>query len=55
MRVVNLAGEALKREDVKRVYSSNQVEQVYNLYGPTETTLHDIREGRGEQRMERLR
>ncbi len=40
MRVVNLAGEALKRELVERIFAQSAVECVYNLYGPTETTTY---------------
>jgi len=39
-RVVNLAGEALKKEVVDRIFSRSQVEQVCNLYGPSETTTY---------------
>ncbi|MFL5385853.1 MAG: amino acid adenylation domain-containing protein [Longimicrobiaceae bacterium] len=40
VRVVNLAGEALKGSLVKGVYALPQVEAVYNLYGPTEDTTY---------------
>ena len=40
VRVVNLAGEALKPALVKRVFAQPQVELVHNLYGPTETTTY---------------
>ncbi|HYG08482.1 MAG TPA: amino acid adenylation domain-containing protein, partial [Pyrinomonadaceae bacterium] len=41
VRVVNLAGEALKRGLVEEVYASGSgVEAVYNLYGPTEDTTY---------------
>jgi acyl-CoA synthetase (AMP-forming)/AMP-acid ligase II/SAM-dependent methyltransferase/acyl carrier protein len=37
---VNLAGEALADTLVERIYAHTQVEQVYNLYGPTEDTTY---------------
>ena len=40
VRVVNLAGEALGGELVRRLYREVGVERVYNLYGPTETTTY---------------
>ena len=40
VRVVNLAGEALKREIVERIFAESSVEQVCNLYGPSETTTY---------------
>ncbi len=51
VRVVNLAGEALRRELVERVYESGVVERVYNLYGPSETTTYSTysRVERGER------
>jgi amino acid adenylation domain-containing protein len=39
-RVVNLAGEALKRELVERIFAQSSVERVCNLYGPSETTTY---------------
>jgi amino acid adenylation domain-containing protein len=39
-RVVNLAGEALKRTLVERIFAQTQVEKVCNLYGPSETTTY---------------
>ncbi|HEY6928030.1 MAG TPA: amino acid adenylation domain-containing protein, partial [Steroidobacteraceae bacterium] len=39
-RVVNLAGEALKRALVERIFAETQVERVCNLYGPSETTTY---------------
>jgi amino acid adenylation domain-containing protein len=39
-RIVNLAGEALKKELVERIFASTRVEQVWNLYGPSETTTY---------------
>ena len=40
VKVVNLAGEALKQDLVKRIFAASQVERVNNLYGPTETTTY---------------
>ena len=40
VRVVNLAGEPLKRSLVKRVYERDHIERVYNLYGPSEDTTY---------------
>nr|QEO74053.1 condensation domain-containing protein [uncultured bacterium] len=40
VRVVNLAGEALGRPLVDKVYAGGQVEKVWNLYGPTEDTVY---------------
>ena len=40
IRVVNLAGEALKEEVVKRTFANSKVERVCNLYGPSETTTY---------------
>jgi amino acid adenylation domain-containing protein len=37
---VNLAGEVLKKELVDRIFAHSQVEQVCNLYGPSETTTY---------------
>ncbi|SMC30022.1 amino acid adenylation domain-containing protein, partial [Andreprevotia lacus DSM 23236] len=39
-RVINLAGEALKRDLVERIFARTGVERVCNLYGPTETTTY---------------
>jgi amino acid adenylation domain-containing protein len=39
-RVVNLAGEALGRRLVERVYEQTGVGRVYNLYGPSEDTTY---------------
>ncbi len=38
VKVVTLAGEALSRSLVQRLYSVPTVERVYNLYGPSEDT-----------------
>jgi len=40
VQVVNLAGEALKNDLVQRVYRSDTIKKVYNLYGPTEDTTY---------------
>ena len=52
VRVVNLAGEALSGELVRRMYEREGVEEVYNLYGPSETTTYSTYSevGRGEER-----
>ncbi len=39
-RVVNLAGEALRRPLVEQLYKQPPVEQVVNLYGPSEDTTY---------------
>jgi len=40
VKVVNLAGEALKRSLVDGVYETARVERVLNLYGPSEDTTY---------------
>jgi amino acid adenylation domain-containing protein len=40
VKVVNLAGEALSRELVQRLYARKHVSKVYNLYGPSEDTTY---------------
>ena len=40
LKAINVAGEPLKRELVERIFASTAVEQVCNLYGPTETTTY---------------
>ena len=40
VKTVNLAGEALPDRLVEQIYASTNVEKVYNLYGPTETTTY---------------
>ena len=40
IRMVNLAGEALRSELVKQIYESTNVEKVYDLYGPSEATTY---------------
>ena len=39
-RTVNLAGEPLPEQLVKRIFRDTQVQRVNNLYGPTETTTY---------------
>lgn len=39
-KVINLAGEALHQAIVNDLYDKTQVERVYNLYGPSETTTY---------------
>jgi amino acid adenylation domain-containing protein len=39
-RVVNLAGEVLKKELVDLIFSQSGTEEVWNLYGPSETTTY---------------
>ncbi len=40
VRTVNLAGEPLRHELVSRAYGQPEVEEVWNLYGPTEDTTY---------------
>ncbi len=40
VRVVNLAGEALSRQTVEKVYQHSSIERLYNLYGPSEDTTY---------------
>ena len=40
VRVVNLAGEPLRRELAERIAKQPGIEAVYNLYGPTEDTTY---------------
>jgi non-ribosomal peptide synthetase component F len=40
VRVENLAGEALSRSLVEEIYAREQVQEVNNLYGPTEDTTY---------------
>ncbi|PHM40846.1 Amino acid adenylation [Xenorhabdus szentirmaii] len=40
VRAVNLAGEALKSHIVDRLFTHTAVQQVCNLYGPSETTTY---------------
>jgi amino acid adenylation domain-containing protein/non-ribosomal peptide synthase protein (TIGR01720 family) len=39
-RIVNLAGEALPGKLVQQLYEQKNIEQVFNLYGPTEDTTY---------------
>ena len=51
VRVVCLAGEALKRSLADALYALPQVEKLYNLYGPSEDTTYSTgsRVGRGAE------
>jgi len=40
VRMVNLAGDQLKRELVERIFETTDTEEVRNLYGPSETTTY---------------
>jgi amino acid adenylation domain-containing protein len=40
VKTVNLAGEALSDMLVEQIYANTNVDKVYNLYGPTETTTY---------------
>ncbi|HEX3398966.1 MAG TPA: amino acid adenylation domain-containing protein, partial [Acetobacteraceae bacterium] len=40
VRVVNVAGEPLKRSLVERLFATTGVGEVHNLYGPSETTTY---------------
>jgi amino acid adenylation domain-containing protein/non-ribosomal peptide synthase protein (TIGR01720 family) len=40
LQVINLAGEALSASLVRQLYQIPQVQQVYNLYGPSEDTTY---------------
>nr|WP_178075078.1 non-ribosomal peptide synthase/polyketide synthase [Pseudomonas sp. 1239] len=40
VRVVNLAGEALKQSLVDQLYQAGHIERVYDLYGPSEDTTY---------------
>jgi amino acid adenylation domain-containing protein len=40
LRVVNVAGEPLKKVLVEKIFAATDVEVVWNLYGPTETTTY---------------
>ncbi len=52
LRTVNLAGEALPPQLAERIYRHVQIEQVWNLYGPTEdatySTATRVERGTGE-------
>jgi len=40
LRVVNVAGEPLKKPLVEQIFATTNAEFVWNLYGPTETTTY---------------
>jgi len=40
VRTVNLAGEPLKTELVRKIYENSSVKEVFDLYGPTEDTTY---------------
>jgi len=40
VQVINLAGEPLKNDLVQALYKATLVQQVYNLYGPSEDTTY---------------
>ena len=40
VRVINLAGEPLKRTLVERIFATTEASAVCNLYGPSETTTY---------------
>ncbi|MCG6137829.1 MAG: amino acid adenylation domain-containing protein [Nostoc sp. LLA-1] len=40
VRTINLAGEALHASLVQQIYQQTKVEQVFNLYGPSEDTTY---------------
>jgi amino acid adenylation domain-containing protein len=52
VRVVNLAGEPLRRDLAARIYAQAGVEEVHNLYGPSEDTTYSTgaRVERGDER-----
>ena len=52
VRIVNLAGEALRRRLVDEVYAGSRAEAVYNLYGPTEDTTYSTYAKAPRNRME---
>ena len=49
VKTVNLAGEALSRELVERIYRETGVTRVHNLYGPTEDTTYSTGEAVGRE------
>src|SRR6185295_7663041 len=51
VRTVNLAGEALKNSLVQDIYRLGHIEEVFNLYGPSEDTTYSTYAlmGRGER------
>jgi amino acid adenylation domain-containing protein/non-ribosomal peptide synthase protein (TIGR01720 family) len=40
VQVINLAGEPLKKNLVQALYEATSVQQIYNLYGPSEDTTY---------------
>jgi amino acid adenylation domain-containing protein len=40
VQVINLAGEPLKNQLVQNLYQTTSVQQIYNLYGPSEDTTY---------------
>ena len=40
IKIVNLAGEALPDALADQIYATTNIEKLYNLYGPTETTTY---------------
>src|SRR5262249_41690607 len=40
VRVINLAGEPLQNRLVQEIYQKAAIDQVFNLYGPTEDTTY---------------
>ena len=40
IRTINMGGEPLKNTLVQQLYQQTQVKEVYNLYGPSETTTY---------------
>jgi amino acid adenylation domain-containing protein len=50
VRVVNLAGEALTATLVERLYAEQQIEEVFNLYGPSEDTTYSTAQLLGRER-----
>jgi amino acid adenylation domain-containing protein len=49
VRTVNLAGEPLKPQTVRRLYETGTVGKVYDLYGPSETTTYSTFSLRGRE------
>jgi amino acid adenylation domain-containing protein len=49
VRVVNLAGEALTARLVERLYAEEQIEEVFNLYGPSEDTTYSTAQQMGRE------
>jgi amino acid adenylation domain-containing protein len=46
VRVINLAGEPLRADLVRRIYESSSVAKVHDLYGPSECTTYSTWTGR---------